>query len=137
MGSSKTAASQAQGCPAVRLAPRPRLTKRPNVEIRYSTTGRLVTTTAMEGAAAHPAAVYGGAYVGRGPYYAGGAGGSLHSLVTGFHDMLRSHCAELTPGFATVAAAIDSNATATTAARRRTNHLMETRKGKFPASGGF
>jgi len=44
-------------------------------------------------------------------------------LVTGFHDMLVSHAAELTPGVAITAAAIATNTTAITAARRP-NHLM-------------
>jgi hypothetical protein len=44
-------------------------------------------------------------------------------MVTGFHDMLRPHSAELIAGVATTATAIDTNATATTAARRP-NHLM-------------
>jgi hypothetical protein len=64
-----------------------------------------------------------GAYAGRGTYHAGGGGGGLHSSVTRFHDMLGAHAAELTPGVATIAAAIDTNATAI-AASRLTNHLM-------------
>ncbi len=64
-----------------------------------------------------------GAYGGGGVYHAGGAGGGLHTMVAGFHDMLEPQSAELTPAVAT-AAAIDTNATATTAARRRPNHLM-------------
>jgi hypothetical protein len=56
-------------------------------------------------------------------YHAGGAGGSLHTLVTGKNDMLGPHSAELTPGVATTATAIDAKATAITAAKRP-NNLM-------------
>lgn len=62
-----------------------------------------------------------GAYAGRGVHHAGGGGGGLHSLVHTLRDQFGSHCAELTPGVATVTAAIGTNATATPAARRRTN----------------
>lgn len=65
-----------------------------------------------------------GAYGGGGRYQSGGAGGTLHSPVVRFHDMLRSHSAELTPGVAVAATAIPMNATATTTLERRTNHLM-------------
>lgn len=44
-------------------------------------------------------------------------------------DQLASHCAELTPGVATATAAIGTNATATSAARRRTNLVIA---GPFP-----
>ena len=65
-----------------------------------------------------------GAYAGGGVYQAGGAGGGLHSLVTGFQDILRSHSAELTPGGATTSAAIDMKAAAPRVARRRVDNLM-------------
>jgi len=62
---------------------------------------------------------YIGAYGGGGFHHGGGGGGGLHSLVDSMCDQLGTHCAELTPGVATVTAAIGTNATATSAARRR------------------
>jgi hypothetical protein len=62
-----------------------------------------------------------GAYGGGGLYHGGGAGGSLHSLVHTLRDQLGSHCAEPTPGAATVTAAIGTNMTAAPAAKQRTN----------------
>ncbi|BBZ14716.1 hypothetical protein MBRA_49110 [Mycobacterium branderi] len=49
-------------------------------------------------------------------YHDGGGGGGLHSLVATMCDMLGSHCAELTPGVATIAAK--------TAAPARTNLIV-------------
>jgi hypothetical protein len=51
-------------------------------------------------------------------YQSGGAGGTLHALVAGLNDMLEPQSAELTPGVAITATAIDTNATAVTAAMR-------------------
>ena len=51
-------------------------------------------------------------------YHAGGAGGILHTFVNGLKDILGPQSAELTPGVTTIAAATDTNATATTAAAR-------------------
>jgi hypothetical protein len=62
-----------------------------------------------------------GAYAGGGVHHAGGGGGGLHSLVHTLRDQLGSHCAQLTPGVAAITAVIRNNATATPAARRRTN----------------
>jgi hypothetical protein len=62
-----------------------------------------------------------GAYAGGGVHHAGGGGGGLHSLVHTLRDQFGSHCAQLTPGVAAITAAIGNNATATLAARRRTN----------------
>lgn len=65
-----------------------------------------------------------GAYGGGGLYHGGGAGGSLHSLVHTLRDQLGSHCAEPTPGAATVTAAIEINMTAAPAAKERTNLII-------------
>jgi hypothetical protein len=62
-----------------------------------------------------------GTYAGLGVNHSGGGGGGLHSLVHTLREKLGSHCAQLTPGVAAVTAAIANNATATLAARRRTN----------------
>jgi hypothetical protein len=67
---------------------------------------------------------YIGAYGGGGVHQDGGGGGGLHSLVHTLRDQLGSHCAELTPDVATVTAAMATNATATSAARRRTNLVI-------------
>jgi hypothetical protein len=66
-----------------------------------------------------------GTYAGLGAYHAGGGGGGLHSLVHTLRDQLGSHCAELTPGVASVTADIRTNVTATPAARRRTNLVTQ------------
>jgi hypothetical protein len=55
-----------------------------------------------------------GTYAGLGVNHAGGGGGGLHSLVHTLRDQFGSHCAELTPGAATVTAAIGTNASAPT-----------------------
>ena len=70
-----------------------------------------------------------GTYAGLGVNQSGGGGGGLHSFVHTLRDQLRSHCAELvtqcevkfgshcaelTPGAATVTAAIGTNVIATT-----------------------
>jgi hypothetical protein len=70
-----------------------------------------------------------GTYAGLAAYHGGGGGGGLHSLVQTLRDQfgshcaelvtqcvvtLRSHSAELTPGAATVTAAIGTNVIATT-----------------------
>jgi hypothetical protein len=45
-------------------------------------------------------------------------------LTSGFHHQPFSHCAELTPGVATVTIAIGAKATTMPVARRRINFLM-------------
>ncbi len=55
-----------------------------------------------------------GTYAGLGVYQSGGGGGGLHSFVDTLRDQFGSHCAELTPGAATVTAAIGTNVIATT-----------------------
>jgi hypothetical protein len=66
-----------------------------------------------------------GAYAGLGMYHSGGGGGGLHSLVNTLREKLGSHRAQLTPGVATITAANRNNATATPAARRRTNLVTQ------------
>lgn len=92
-----------------------------------------------------------GTYAGLGAYQSGGGGGGLHSLVHTLREKLGSHCAELvtqcvhtlgshraqlTPGVATITAANGNNATATPAARRRTNLVTQaSRDGPDPDIG--
>jgi hypothetical protein len=55
-----------------------------------------------------------GTYAGLGVNQSGGGGGGLHSFVHTLRDQFGSHCAEPTPGAATVTAAIGTNVIATT-----------------------
>ena len=66
-----------------------------------------------------------GTYAGLGVNQSGGGGGGLHSLVHTLRDQLGSHGAPLTPGAAAITAAIGNNATATPAAKRRTNLVTQ------------
>ncbi|CAM2966554.1 hypothetical protein X011_19070 [Mycobacterium tuberculosis variant microti OV254] len=65
-------------------------------------------------------------------YQAGAAGGGLHSPVAQFHDMVRSHCAELMPGVAITATAVAISAIARVVAKRRTNRIMVGLSSAFP-----
>jgi hypothetical protein len=77
-----------------------------------------------------------GTYAGLGVYHSGSGGGGLHSLVQTLREKLGSHCAQLTPGVATITAANGNNATATPAARRRTNLVTQaSRDGPVPDIG--
>jgi len=77
-----------------------------------------------------------GTYAGLGVYHSGSGGGGLHSLVHTLREKLGSHCAQLTPGVATITAANGNNATATPAARRRTNLVTQaSRDGPVPDIG--
>jgi hypothetical protein len=65
-----------------------------------------------------------GTYAGFVTYQSGTGGGGLHSLVHALREKLGSHCAQLTPGDATIAAASGNDATAMPTARRRTNLVI-------------